>query len=312
MVDLGQVQEFNPREYRKRLNEKAKRAGERLGISTGSALQRFYIARLLARVFHRDPAGWVLKGGQALLARYSDARHSTDVDLLHPAVGGPDEGVERLVTLVEQDLGDLLTSKHRDTTFGAGDGQATTVRFNLSVGTTSITTVSVDLVMSHVPIGEYKVKPIDAVIDLSGLDRAPGLTVWPDALLYPVADHLADKICAMIETHDGNPSTRHRDLVDLLLITARESVDGGVAHRALHTEITRRQARSGSVELVIPDRFHVPAEWADGYAKSAVVLPGHLRSLAAAEEHAALFVDPLLGRAAPGRWCPVQHGWQPS
>ena len=38
--------------------------------------------RLLARVFLRDPDGWVLKGGTGLLARIPGvARHTADVDL---------------------------------------------------------------------------------------------------------------------------------------------------------------------------------------------------------------------------------------
>jgi hypothetical protein len=42
---------------------------------------------------------------------------------------------------------------------------------------------------------------------------------WPDVRLYPLADHVADKVCAMYEWHNGNASGRYRDLADLLLIS---------------------------------------------------------------------------------------------
>lgn len=40
-------------------------------------------------------------------------------------------------------------------------------------------------------------------------------TVWRT---YPLVDHVADKVCAIIERHDGRPSTRYKDLVDLAAI----------------------------------------------------------------------------------------------
>ncbi|GAA2680453.1 MULTISPECIES: nucleotidyl transferase AbiEii/AbiGii toxin family protein [Actinosynnema] len=189
-------------------------------------LHRFYLARLLARVFHHDPDSWVLKGGQALLVRYSDARHSRDVDLMRPAVVDVDAAIAQLIAAVGQDLGDLLVFRHRDTARATGDGCVTTVRFDLRVGNTPLTTISVDVVFDRAPVGAHTIRRLDTIIDLSGMEDVPGLAICPEVRLYPLQDHLADKICAMVE------------------------------------------------------------------------------------QRVAAFVDLLLGRTAPGRRCPVQHGWQ--
>jgi len=64
--------------------------------------------RLLARVFLRDPDGWVLKGGTGLLARIPGvARHTVDVDLFRST--STRDLVGDLVTAGEDDLGDFFS-----------------------------------------------------------------------------------------------------------------------------------------------------------------------------------------------------------
>ena len=54
------------------------------------------------------------------------------------------------------------------------------------------------------------------VLEVSGVDPLPEFT------LYPLPDQVADKICAMYERHGptATPSSRFRDLVDLVLIVS--------------------------------------------------------------------------------------------
>jgi len=46
---------------------------------------------------------------------------------------------------------------------------------------------------------------------------------------YPLADHVADKACAIFERHGptGTPSTRYKDLVDLVAIVLSAPVEAG-------------------------------------------------------------------------------------
>jgi hypothetical protein len=48
---------------------------------------------------------------------------------------------------------------------------------------------------------------------------------------YPLVDHVADKVAAMFELHGEKcaPSTRYRDLVDLVAIVISASVDAAPA-----------------------------------------------------------------------------------
>ena len=47
-----------------------------------------------------------------------------------------------------------------------------------------------------------------------------------DYRVYPVANSIADKLCGIIETHDGRPSSRVKNLVDLLIYATNEDLDG--------------------------------------------------------------------------------------
>ncbi|XVV02817.1 nucleotidyl transferase AbiEii/AbiGii toxin family protein [Actinosynnema sp. CA-248983] len=301
----------NPKRYRDQLNARAKAAAKVVGGTPGDLLQRFYLSRLLARVFLR-PDGWVLKGGQALLVRYPDARHSRDVDLIHTGET-VSEAVQALIAAVETtDVDDGLVFRHLDTTPSADESRAVGVRFDLRIGLTAITIVSVDLVLRNRPLaGEPVLLPVRAHLDLDGMVEPPGLTVHPHARLYPLVDTVADKISAMLETRgpDGTtPSSRHRDLVDLLLIIDREPFDGRHLHRALHDEIQHRQ-QAGTIRSQLPDRFNAPPNWRRGFPRDAGPLPAHLRGLDAAQVMAALFVDPLLAATPPGRWEPAIRAW---
>lgn len=59
---------------------------------------------------------------------------------------------------------------------------------------------------------------------------------------YPLVDHIADKIAAILQRHGAasTPSTRYKDLVDLVAIISVLSVDAKVQTAALRSEIERR------------------------------------------------------------------------
>ncbi len=100
---------------------------------------------------------------------------------------------------------------------------------------------------------------IDAVVDsnMTGVpDHAPGLRpidieglITADYRIYPVVDHLADKLVAMTSTFTSDPpSTRYRDLVDIVLIAQTQTVEAGACgqppSRNDSIEVTRRQSDS--------------------------------------------------------------------
>jgi len=122
---------------------------------------------------------------------------------------------------------------------------------------------------------------------------------------YPLVDHVADKVCAILERHDGRPSTRYKDLIDLVAIVERAAVAADLQMRALRNEGRRRLLR-------LPSRFDVPDRglWVPGYRAEARRTTG----LSALDLEDALtivrrFLNPLLTGSASGAWSPERRVW---
>lgn len=127
---------------------------------------------------------------------------------------------------------------------------------------------------------------------------------------YPLVDHVADKVAAMYERH-GNaqmPSTRYRDLVDLVAIVTGATVAADAQAAALTSEFERRG-------LTIPTHFDVPDRglWETGYA--AEVKRSILDTAATLDDALTIvgrFLDPILGGSAEGSWDSTTLRWAAS
>ena len=252
--------------------------------------------RILERLYLIND-GWIVKGATALLARDLGVRASLDVD------------VYRDVTrqIAEADL-------RRAAALDLGDW------FRFEVGTGSpIATASVRLAVTAL-IGttvwvRFHVDLVGADLQMTGQpDAVPPLArgVIPDVeqhgyRVYPLVDHIADKVAAMYEPHGDarGPSTRYRDLVDLIAIVGSCAVRADAQIVALRSEFERRR-------LTWPTRFQAPdyASWRTGYAAEAQ------RSLLTAEQSlddalaaVAPFVNPLFDGSVHGRWSPRERRW---
>ena len=96
----------------------------------------------------------------------------------------------------------------------------------------------------------------------------------------------------------GLPSTRYKDLVDLVAIVLAASVDAEPQTEALRSEAQRRGLRL-PVHFFVPDR----GLWETGYAAEASrsLLP-LARTLDEALAVVSPFLDPLLDGSAAGTW----------
>ncbi|WIY03989.1 nucleotidyl transferase AbiEii/AbiGii toxin family protein [Amycolatopsis mongoliensis] len=301
----------SPRAYISSQKSRAENAARITGGRANELLDLHFHRRLIARVFDGDDAvNWVLKGGQAMLVRWPTARYSTDVDLLS-IEDSTDTAVEALKAAAARRLGDDIWFRHLGTSEQTHvDRPTRKVKFMTMFGTAPLNRqVSVDVVVSgHLPQGEITTEPLQPPFDTD-------CTPWPEARVFPFEDHVAEKICAMYERHraGGNPSTRYKDLVDLILFALKAPLPGAGTHRILRDEIARRRGRGMVLEL--PDRFRLPDEktWPGGYAKIAgqvADLPGNLRHMKDARLLADAFLTPLLQAEPPaGRWQPDQRTW---
>jgi len=101
------------------------------------------------------------------------------------------------------------------------------------------------------------------------------------------------------------PSTRYRDLIDLVSIVTGASVPAADQITALVSEFDRRR-------LNLPASFDVPDRrlWESGYAAEARrSLLTEARTLNEALTLVKPFTDPLLNQTATGHWDPQSLQW---
>jgi len=271
------------------------------GKTSAQISRELAMQRLLARVFAQPASPWVLKGGTGLLVRLPGARHSQDIDLLHPTAANLDQAIEELRTLSQLPAGDPFTFTFTRTTTLTGIVTGVQIRAIASIGPAGFSPFSIDLSteLSFVSKPE-RVQP-EPVIEHPELDPPPEFT------LYSLPDQIADKVCAMYEVRNSIVSTRYRDLVDLALITSKLAFEATTVTEALEAEQQRRN-------LTLPDQIHSPGPgWEQGYRKIAepIDLPEPMRQIQGALTAVGTCLNPLLSRrVATGRWDPANQQWR--
>lgn len=285
-----------PAAFRSALSERIRSSADGSKWTIQQLQRQVAYDRLLERLYFVDD-GWIVKGATALLARGLGVRGSLDIDVYR--ADAQEIAEADLRRAAEIDLDDWFA-------------------FNVGVAT---------------PIGNNGLRfPVVATIgqatwaefhvDLSGTDLR--LTGHPDDVLpiargiipsveqsgyraYPLADHVADKVAATYERHGAseNPSTRFRDLVDLVSIATRASIDSNDLSNAIRSEFERRS-------LVLPDTFDVPDRdlWERGYA--AEVNRSFLEVALTLDEALVVvrsLLEPALRGVAVGTWNPAKLEW---
>jgi hypothetical protein len=268
---------------------------------TVSQLRRqFAYDRFLARVFTLGDQSWILKGGVAMLARLAVARHSMDIDLAAD-FDATHAALHQLRLIADHDLHDHFTfvlAEPRSLVKGIAGVR---VPVTAQLGPRMFERFSVDLVTgAQITAAPEVAHPLDLLGDLPGLVR-------PDYRLYPLVDTLADKVLAVMEQHGERPSTRFRDLVDIMLILRTSTIDAAALRRALASE-HRRRGRSVTVSFAVPDE----SLWRAGYARTVVDAPNVVeRTLDQALPLAKAFLDPILeGAITYGSWNPATRTWE--
>lgn len=281
--------------------------------SSGQPLQqlrrKYVMTRFLTRVFDADPDGWVLKGGTGMMVRLPQARYSKDVDLMSTDFTDIGAAIDKLREILRHEV-DAFTytiSRKEDLT----DDKGTRISVQVRLGATVFDTFPIDLVTHRGLIGPVEIHPIPQVIDLG--DTAELVRVR----VYPIADQIADKLCAMYEYHlrngqppPGDTSTRYRDLVDLLLISQNLPIPLGQAVDALENQRVVRN------DMKLPSEIRAPGpDWHENWSAQAKEGPLHdsLHELNAALTAAATCYNSILaGVPATSRvatWDHMSQRW---
>ncbi len=215
---------------------KAAAADPSLNINERIRLE--YFNRFLSRVFSEgNDSEWLLKGGTGMLARVPSTRTTLDIDLYRSGIT-LNQALTDLQRLSKVDLDDHFRFPYADHEQSiGGDKQPHTdgyrVAFEVFIGPRKKSTLYVDLV-----VGAVLTAPASTMDPANALNL-PRL-VSHEYRLYPVVDQIADKVCATAQTYRDRPSSREKDLVDLVVLAVTQDVDGSGLAVAISTEAQRR------------------------------------------------------------------------
>jgi len=287
----------SPAAFRRALTDALREVARTSRWSLSQLQRQMAYDRFLERLYLVD-RGWVVKGATALLARGIGVRATVDIDMYRDrALVEADTELRKAAT---GDIGDWFRFElgpSRPVTEGGG----VRIPATAYVGTTAWAAFHIDLVGSDLTMtGEPEDVPPLAPVPIPDV-------VQHGYRAYPLTDHIADKFAAILQRYGDAqmPSTRYRDLVDLVAIVTAASVAADPQAIALASEARRRGIR-------LPSSFGVPDRelWVRGYAAEAErsLLPA-ARTLETALALVRPFVDPLLDGSAAGSWDPEQSRW---
>ena len=237
------------------LEQAVKAAAKKSGRDVNRAIADFYHDRLLERVFSEKNPAFVLKGGRGMLARTLSARYTKDTDMAFEG-SSIDEAIAELKRVASIDLADHLEYRYISDSPIIEEQEyreGCRVIFEAVLGgTKKVANVSIDLVVSDVPLERTDLMTPAARLHIEGLPCY-------DYRVYPVEEAISDKVCATMSTYRGMPSSRVRDLVDLVIYLTTETIDGEVLARCL-----KRELRMGHMGEMRP--FSVPESWKSDFA----------------------------------------------
>ena len=294
----SQIGYQTPAAFRRALTDRLKELATKSRWTLSQLQRQIAYDRLLERLYVVNES-WVVKGATALIARDIGVRGTIDVDIYREVSG---EIAERdLRSAAVLDLGDwfhfeLGAAQQMD------DGKGRRVPVTAYVGITVWVEFRVDLVGSDLRMtGDTEHVPPLARLLMPNVEQH-------GYRAYPLVDHISDKVAAILQRYGDlqAPSTRYRDLVDLVSIIAAASVNAEAQQKALRSEAKRRG-------IVLPERFRVPdrALWERGYpAEARRSLLTMAQTLDEALAIVRPFVDALLQETATGQWNPKTQRWE--
>lgn len=278
-----------------------KKAVRLSGAEPGAGYRQALRDRFLCRVFSGGNDTFVLKGGSGLLARIPDARATRDVDFATSERVSAADALAEMERVAAIDLGDwcrFVLTKHEESMDENGYSRLLKLRFATFVGEEEKDPVLIDLSLDcATTLPPERITPANRV-KIAGVDEC-------DYLMYPLADQLADKLCGIMELQPGGyPSSRMKDLVDVVTYATHEAFSKRELRLAIESECAKRG-------MDVPDRFAAPDFWRERFASfSKGKLPSELAAFDAASGMAARFFDAVLGSDDGDMpWDPETGAW---
>jgi hypothetical protein len=243
--------------FRQALEERLRAEAGVRGVPINDLRLKVVMERLLARLFMRSDAPWLLKGGYAMELRYRpQARTTRDLDLT--ADGG--EGLlsvrlaglrDRLQEAAEIDPGDFLVFRFdavRQELSGAPSGGGRFPVVGMLAGR-EYARFHVDVGFGDVVVGVPEELIGEGMLRFAGVGPATVRAV-------PREVQFAEKIHAMTYPWPDRQSTRVKDLVDILVLIERGRMDAGLLRAAVQATFARRATHAVPIEVArVPDSW---------------------------------------------------------
>jgi hypothetical protein len=287
--------------FRTALEVRLKKRSDDTGVSLSRLRKSVIFDRLLARLVAVASGRWVLKGAVALEFRFgSRTRTTKDIDLGR----GDDEraATSDFIQAQRVDLGDYFVFVIERTDRLDDLEDAAAVRYHVSC---ELAGRAFDDITADVAFGSPELGGADTV-------RGPELLEFADihpveVPAIPLVRHVAEKLHAYTRAYgrSGRPSTRVKDLVDLVLIASEAELDAVQLRRQLEATFSSRGTHRIPSELPRP-----PQDWTIPYGRLAreVGIPERIEQ---GHAQAAAMLDAVLsGRVADGAWDPRAGVWR--
>jgi len=246
-----------PTAFRRALEDRLKQKAKTEELNLQRLMREVSFDRLLARLFAKKDAAWILKGGYALELRMKEARATKDIDLALRHSLGKEKDLplktlilEALAESAARDLGDFFSFNIGEAMldldaapYGGArfpvearlDGR-TFVRFHLDVGAGDVVLAPFDTTQAH------------DWLAFAGIPGAEFPTISQE-------QHFAEKLHSYTLPRE-TPNSRARDLIDMLLLIGSAKMDRAKVRLALDATFKRRKTHPLPAALARP-----PAAW---------------------------------------------------
>jgi predicted nucleotidyltransferase component of viral defense system len=275
------------------------KAAQHDGVGLSRLRKRVVFERLLARLHAVAPDAWVLKGGFALELRLgARARTTKDIDVDWAI--DEDEAVELLLQATAMTLDDrfeFAVERSQMVDDLPGRGQRWTVTATLAGR--EFERVAIDVGFATKTVLEPETILAPHLLDFVNIAPVRVLAV-------AIEQHVAEKLHAYTRTYAADmPSSRVKDLVDVVVIAHTTSIDADRLTCAIR-EIFKRRATHPVPDVVPPP----PIDWNPGWRRLVANVSAE-EDVSAGHATAASLLDPVLKHElTSGTWHPDIGEWR--
>jgi len=254
--------------------------------------------RMLARLVRADGDLWVLKGAVALeFRRKGQSRATKDLDLGYARP--KEDTLAKLQAAARQDIGDgFVFAVERASEISEDDPGAVRYQVRAELAGRTFEEIHVDVAFGDPLIGTPERVTGPGLLEFAGVKT-------PVIPALPLEQHVAEKVHAYTRTYgQGKPSSRPKDLVDLVLIGSFARLDANRLREALDRIFAARATHPLPKALPAP-----PERWRTPFRIMAMEV-GLDPDLRVGHGLAARLVDPVLqGKVKNSRWDPAAFAW---